>query len=165
ALCVVESVITETTGVVGGQVTIQCSFADKWYGKSNGKYFCGKKCDRYNDILVQTQKNKNYIERGRYIIHDNRYGDFTVTIKNLMMSDSGTYWCGLDTSIKDSYQEVHLTVTDAPLKLSTVTSRLHVSTKHSQTSPQHSQTSPQHSCHLETSVLVLHTEQSSEKRC
>uniref|UniRef100_A0A4W5PCA9 Immunoglobulin V-set domain-containing protein n=1 Tax=Hucho hucho TaxID=62062 RepID=A0A4W5PCA9_9TELE len=106
ALCVVESAITKVTGVVGGQVTIHCSYADKWYGKSNGKYFCGKKCDSYNDILVQTHKNKNYIERGRYAIHDKRNGDFTVTIKNLVKSDSGTYWCGLDRSIKDSYQEV-----------------------------------------------------------
>uniref|UniRef100_A0A4W5MIE6 Immunoglobulin domain-containing protein n=1 Tax=Hucho hucho TaxID=62062 RepID=A0A4W5MIE6_9TELE len=109
ALCVVESVITKVTGVVGGQVTIQCSYADKWYERSNDKYFCRKKCDSYNDILVQTQKNKNYIERGRYGIHDNRNGDFTVTIKNLVKSDSGTYWCGLDRSIKDSYQEVPTT--------------------------------------------------------
>ncbi|KAK6300994.1 hypothetical protein J4Q44_G00290920 [Coregonus suidteri] len=112
-LCVVESAITKVTGVVGGKVTIRCSHADKWFGKSNDKYFFGKKCDSYNDILVQTQKNKNYMERGRYAIHDNRDGDFTVTIKNLMKSDSGTYWCGVDRSIKDSYQEVHLTVTDA----------------------------------------------------
>eukprot|EP00063_Salmo_salar_P062562 XP_014037397.1 PREDICTED: CMRF35-like molecule 1 [Salmo salar] len=128
ALCVVESVITKATGVVGGQVTIQCSYADKWFVKSNDRYFCRKKCDSYNDILVQTQKNKNYIERGRYTIHDYRNGDFTVTIKNLMKSDSGTYWCGLDRYIKDSYQEVHLTVTDAPPKPSTVTSRPHFST-------------------------------------
>ncbi|XP_045565636.1 CMRF35-like molecule 5 isoform X3 [Salmo salar] len=128
ALCVVESVITKATGVVGGQVTIQCSYADKRFGKSNGKYFCSKKCDSYNDILVQTQKNKNYIEKGRYTIHDKRNGDFTVTIKNLVKSDSGTYWCGVDRSIKDSYQEVDLTVTDAPPKPSTVTSKPHVTT-------------------------------------
>uniref|UniRef100_A0A674BQ96 Immunoglobulin domain-containing protein n=1 Tax=Salmo trutta TaxID=8032 RepID=A0A674BQ96_SALTR len=128
ALCVVESVITKATGVVGGEVTIQCSYADKWFVKSNDKYFCRKKCDSYNDILVQTQKNKNYIEKGRYTIHDKRNGDFTVTIKNLMKSDSGTYWCGVDRSIKVSYQEVRLTVTDAPPKPSTVTSRPHFST-------------------------------------
>ncbi|XP_029601391.1 CMRF35-like molecule 1 [Salmo trutta] len=128
ALCVVESVITKAAGVVGGQVTIQCSYADKWFGKSNDKYFCRKNCDSYNDILVQTQKNKNYIERGRYTIHDKRNGDFTVTIKNLVKSDSGTYWCGVDRSIKVSYQEVRLTVTDAPPKPSTVTSRPNFST-------------------------------------
>ncbi|KAM9492058.1 uncharacterized protein ACWYII_004066 [Salvelinus alpinus] len=77
---------------------------------------------------VSSQKNKNYIESGRYSIHDNRYGYFTVTIKNLMKSDSGTYWCGVGRYGPDTLQEVHLTVTDAPLKLSTVTSRPHVST-------------------------------------
>ncbi|KAM9492065.1 uncharacterized protein ACWYII_004068 [Salvelinus alpinus] len=77
---------------------------------------------------VSSQKNKNYIESGRYSIHDNRYGYFTVTIKNLMKSDSGTYWCGVERYGPDTLQEVHLTVTDAPLKLSTVTSRPHVST-------------------------------------
>uniref|UniRef100_A0A674BQF7 Ig-like domain-containing protein n=1 Tax=Salmo trutta TaxID=8032 RepID=A0A674BQF7_SALTR len=140
ALCVVESVITKATGVVGGEVTIQCSYADKWFVKSNDKYFCRKKCDSYNDILVQTQKNKNYIERGRYTIHDKRNGDFTVTIKNLVKSDSGTYWCGVDRSIKVSYQEVRLTVTDAPPipTPSPLTSRPHVST----TLPNLSTTSP-----------------------
>ncbi|XP_071202662.1 location of vulva defective 1-like [Salvelinus alpinus] len=128
SLCVVESVITKVTGVVGGQVTIQCSYADTWFVKSIDKYFCRKKCDSYNDILVQTQNNKNYIERGRYAIHDNRYGDFTVTIKNLMKTDSGTYWCGVERYGPDTYQEVHLTVTDAPPKPSTVTSRPHFST-------------------------------------
>ncbi|XP_045061789.1 CMRF35-like molecule 5 [Coregonus clupeaformis] len=112
ALCVVESAITKVTGVVGGKVTIRCSHADKWFGKSNDKYFCGKKCDSYNDVLVKTQKNKNYIERGRYAIHDYRDGGFTVTIKNLMKSDSGTYWCGVERFGLDSFQEVQLTVTD-----------------------------------------------------
>ncbi|XP_029546022.1 CMRF35-like molecule 1 [Salmo trutta] len=109
ALCVVESDITKTTGVVGGQVTFVCSFL---LPGTNCKYFCNGKCSRNSDILIQTEDSNNYIKTGRYSIDDRGDGDFTVTISNLKTSDSGTYWCGVDRFFKDSYQEVHLTVTD-----------------------------------------------------
>ncbi|XP_071246055.1 CMRF35-like molecule 8 [Salvelinus alpinus] len=111
-------------GVVGGHVMFGCSFT---LAANNNKYFCRGTCsDR--DILVKTKGSKN-VSQDRYSIEDK--GDvFYVTIKNLMKTDSGTYWCGVDRSIKDSYQEVHLTVIVAPPTStpSPVTSRPHVST-------------------------------------
>ncbi|XP_055762519.1 uncharacterized protein LOC129839232 [Salvelinus fontinalis] len=104
ALCVVESDVMNVKGVVGGHVMFGCSFT---LAANNNKYFCRGTCsDR--DILVKTKGSKN-VSQDRYSIEDK--GDvFYVTIKNLMKTDSGTYWCGVDRSIKDSYQEVHLTV-------------------------------------------------------
>uniref|UniRef100_A0A8C7JLM3 CMRF35-like molecule 1 n=1 Tax=Oncorhynchus kisutch TaxID=8019 RepID=A0A8C7JLM3_ONCKI len=111
-------------GVVAGQVKIKCSHT--WAG-DNEKYFCKIKC-YHRDRLVQTEGNKNYIEKGRYTIEDLRNGVSYVTIKNLRKTDSGTYWCGVERYGPDTYQEVHLTVTDAPPRPSTVTSRPHVCT-------------------------------------
>ncbi|XP_071003822.1 CMRF35-like molecule 5 [Oncorhynchus clarkii lewisi] len=142
ALCVVVS--PGTKEVVGGHVMFSCSFF--WAG-TNNKYFCKGTCSG-RDILVETKRSKN-VTQGRYSIEDNRDGVFYVTIKNLMKSDSGTYWCGVERSGLDTYQEVNLTVTDAPptSTTSTVTSRRHVSTTLpdlSTTSPNTSSTLPNH---------------------
>ncbi|XP_064857153.1 hepatitis A virus cellular receptor 1-like [Oncorhynchus nerka] len=101
-----------------------CSFT---LAGNNNKYFCKGTCSG-RDILVETKRSKN-VTQGRYSIEDK--GDvFYVTIKSLMKTDSGTYWCGVERSGLDSYQKVHLTVTDAPPTSTTspVTSRRHVST-------------------------------------
>ncbi|CDQ94878.1 unnamed protein product, partial [Oncorhynchus mykiss] len=124
ALCVVESAGINVKDVVGGQVVFGCSFT---LAGNNNKYFCEGTCSG-RDILVETKRSKT-VTQGRYSIEDK--GDvFFVTIKNLMKSDSGTYWCGVERTIKDTFQKVYLTVTDAPptSTTSTVTSRRHVST-------------------------------------
>ncbi|XP_036804869.1 mucin-5AC [Oncorhynchus mykiss] len=102
-----------------------CSFT---LAGNNNKYFCKGTCSG-RDILVETKRSKT-VSQGRYSIEDNRDGVFYVTIKNLRKSDSGTYWCGVERTIKDTFQDVNLTVTGAPptSTTSTVTSRRHVST-------------------------------------
>ncbi|XP_029600520.1 CMRF35-like molecule 3 isoform X3 [Salmo trutta] len=132
ARCVVESAVTKE--VVGGQVTVGCSFT---LAGNNNKYFCKGTCSG-KDILVETKGIKN-ASQDRYSIEDK--GDvFYATIKDLRKSDSGTYWCGVDRTIKDTFQEVRLIVTDAPPipTPSPLTSRPHVST----TLPNLSTTSP-----------------------
>ncbi|XP_029594724.1 CMRF35-like molecule 1 isoform X2 [Salmo trutta] len=124
ALCVVESAVINVKDVVGGQVKITCSYS---WAENNEKYFCKREC-YHRDRLVQTKGNKHYLEKERYTIEDLRKGVFYVTIKNLRKSDSGTYWCGVRRFGPDTYQEVHLTVTDAPPKPSTITFRPHFST-------------------------------------
>ncbi|XP_071246053.1 uncharacterized protein [Salvelinus alpinus] len=120
ALCVDVSAVTKE--VVGGQVMFSCSFT--WAGTHN-KYFCNGTCSD-GDILVETKGSKN-VSQGRYRIED-KGNVFYLTIKNLMKTDSGTYWCGVRRYGLDTLQEVHLTVTDAPPKPSPVSSRPHVST-------------------------------------
>ncbi|KAL1005558.1 hypothetical protein UPYG_G00060660, partial [Umbra pygmaea] len=81
--------------------------------EGNNKYFCKDPCSD-KDILVQTKGSKN-VTQGRYNIFDdvqNRV--FFVTIKDLKKTDSGTYRCGVDRSIKDTYTDLYLTVNDAP---------------------------------------------------
>ncbi|XP_045568479.1 CMRF35-like molecule 8 [Salmo salar] len=110
ALCPAESEGLEVTGLVGGQVEIKCSHK---FAKGNKKYFCKDTCT-HSDILVQTEDSKKYIKTGRYSIDDRGDGDFTVTINNLKMSDSGTYKCGVDRFFIDTSQKVLLRVLDAP---------------------------------------------------
>ncbi|XP_045061790.1 CMRF35-like molecule 5 [Coregonus clupeaformis] len=105
AMSPAESEGLAVTGLEGGQVEIKCSHR---FAQSNKKYFCKDTCTG-SDILVQTD-SKNYIQRGRYSIDDIGDGDFTVTIKNLKMSDSGTYWCGVNRFFIDTTKEVLLTV-------------------------------------------------------
>uniref|UniRef100_A0A8C7JBE6 Immunoglobulin V-set domain-containing protein n=1 Tax=Oncorhynchus kisutch TaxID=8019 RepID=A0A8C7JBE6_ONCKI len=88
ALCVVGSAVTKE--VVGGQITVGCSFT---LAGNNNKYFCKGTCSG-RDILVETNGSKN-VSQDRYSIEDKGDGDFYVTIKNLMKTDSGTYWCGV----------------------------------------------------------------------
>ncbi|KAJ8001478.1 hypothetical protein DPEC_G00169910 [Dallia pectoralis] len=105
ALCVEASYHIKE--VEGGQVTFPCSFMLAW---DNYKYFCKGTCSG-KDILVKTNGGRN-VTQGRYSIEEYGRGHLFVTIKDLQKSDSGTYWCGVERSVKDTYQEVYLTVTD-----------------------------------------------------
>uniref|UniRef100_A0A4W5LL47 Ig-like domain-containing protein n=1 Tax=Hucho hucho TaxID=62062 RepID=A0A4W5LL47_9TELE len=68
----------------------------------------------------QVKIKSSHTWKERYTIDDLRNGVFHVTIKNLMKTDSGTYWCGVGRFGPDTYQEVHLTVTDGDLMFSGV---------------------------------------------
>lgn len=49
--------------------------------------------------LIQTTEQDRYVSEGRFAIRDNqRVKYFYVTIKNVNTADSGTYWCGSDTT-------------------------------------------------------------------
>ncbi|KAL1005561.1 hypothetical protein UPYG_G00060700 [Umbra pygmaea] len=120
ALCI-EASATNKMEVVGGDVRFSCSYI---WAEGNNKYFCKIRCSV--DFLVQTKGSEN-VTQGRYNIHDDvRNGLFYVTIKDLKKTDSGTYLCGVERSIIDTFTIVNLTVTDA--LYSTTNPRPHVST-------------------------------------
>ncbi|XP_034150355.1 CMRF35-like molecule 9 [Esox lucius] len=104
---VLSAVAIHSKKDVGGHGTFPCSFS---WASTNNKYFCKETCSG-EDILVETKGSRN-VTQGRYSIDDDGNGHVTVTIKDLKKSDSGTYWCGVERFGPDSYQEVHLTVTD-----------------------------------------------------
>ncbi|KAL6482058.1 hypothetical protein MHYP_G00101380 [Metynnis hypsauchen] len=102
----VEASDIRASGHVGGSVKINCShhFAD-----TNTKYFCRDSC-RDQHILIKSHQSPT----GRYRLEDLQNGVFIVTITDLQKSDTGTYWCGVDRYVKDTYHKVFLTVMDAP---------------------------------------------------
>ncbi|XP_036413517.1 CMRF35-like molecule 8 [Colossoma macropomum] len=109
-LTVLGSVMADTftlEGYVGGDIQIVCSFKN---ADDNVKYFCNAVCKTDEDILIQSSRNINPNTEGRYLLFDGGSGVFIVTISNLRKSDSGTYWCGVDRTFKDSFHKVILKV-------------------------------------------------------
>uniref|UniRef100_A0A671NKL8 Immunoglobulin domain-containing protein n=1 Tax=Sinocyclocheilus anshuiensis TaxID=1608454 RepID=A0A671NKL8_9TELE len=104
------------TASVGGDVTFHCSH---FMAHGNIKYFCRDSCVVKN-ILIQTNAGENPTRTGRYTIHDKR-SDFTVTIADLRLSDSGTYICAVDRLLKDTYTYVTLRVFEGKLLLTFLT--------------------------------------------
>ncbi|XP_049325497.1 polymeric immunoglobulin receptor-like [Astyanax mexicanus] len=79
--------------------------------KNNVKVFCMGKhpsiCDEYG-VRVSSERNR----RGRFSLSDDASsGIFTVSITDLREEDSGTYWCGEESSGSAIYTKVHLQVT------------------------------------------------------
>ncbi|XP_026189154.1 uncharacterized protein LOC113146096 [Mastacembelus armatus] len=91
-------------GTTGGQITVKCSesFQTSW------KTFCKDPCNR--NILIQTTGVRAH--SGRYSIKYER-GHFSVSITELIKSDSGRYRCGVSSA---PYVEFGITVVDALLE-------------------------------------------------
>ncbi|KAM9792667.1 uncharacterized protein ACB057_011223 [Neosynchiropus ocellatus] len=93
------------TRTEGENITITCSHS---IAHGNTKYFCRGECT-YSDVLI-TSKGPN---TAKYRITD-RGNNFDVTIYNLMVKDSGSYWCGIERVGPDTYARVDLTVAPKP---------------------------------------------------
>ncbi|KAM9492061.1 uncharacterized protein ACWYII_004067 isoform 3-T3 [Salvelinus alpinus] len=133
-VCVLSVVITNRA-TEGGNAHIQCPY-DRGY-ETNQKYL-SKGTYRDSVVVIQTQKQRHpaWTHQGRYSLCDNTERRvFTVTITNLTLEDSGTYWCGVNTWGPDQPTEVRLTVVRAPVppKPGPVTSRPLLSMTHPST--------------------------------
>ncbi|XP_066518399.1 polymeric immunoglobulin receptor-like isoform X2 [Hoplias malabaricus] len=95
------------TAYVGEDVTIQCPHDDAEYFL---KFFCKSECKSVSrDYIITSSTLHNPSTRGRFSLLEGS-GGFTVIISNLRMSDSGTYFCGVEGLLDDFLQEVFLTV-------------------------------------------------------
>lgn len=100
--------VLSVTGEERGEVTIKCSHGNAF---SNIKYFCEGAC-KYEDVLISSSETTKYNKK--YSIRDEG-NTFYVTISDLTVDDSRTYWCGVDRIGLDTYNEVVLTVTKGEL--------------------------------------------------
>ncbi|KAM9492056.1 polymeric immunoglobulin receptor-like isoform 2-T2 [Salvelinus alpinus] len=88
-----EKSVTETA-FLGGEATIRCNYSED--REDSVRYFC--KEDSESDCEYQIS-GTYYSELGRYSISKRRRERFsTVTIRDLTEDDTGTYWCGVETS-------------------------------------------------------------------
>ncbi|XP_027030519.2 CMRF35-like molecule 1 isoform X2 [Tachysurus fulvidraco] len=124
------------TGTEGGSVDISCKYAEGY--KYTSMYFCHDPCT-YSDVLIKSEKADQVTSKGRYSAINSVSGrSFSVTIRHLVLKDSGVYYCGVDkwgydklTKVKLTVSEVHVTVpvsTHAPV--STQNQRSEVTTSY-----------------------------------
>lgn len=93
-------------GLEGGETSFQCSHKLAW---NYNKYLCKDPCKGSGDTLVTVRPGRR-AESGRITLVDSANGVFTVTFSQLQLSDSRTYWCGVDRPGFDTFTAVHLTV-------------------------------------------------------
>lgn len=101
--------LNSVSAPVGGSVTFECSH---FLAFLSTKYFCRDSCAEEN-ILIQSETGENPTRRGRYSLNE-KGSDFTVTIADLRLSDSGTYVCAVERLLKDTYTYLTLHVTEVP---------------------------------------------------
>ncbi|KAF5889987.1 CMRF35-like molecule 1 isoform X1, partial [Clarias magur] len=105
--------VTTVTGYRGRSVQINCSYTSG-YEKST-KYLCRGGCSvvLIKDIPVDS---KSPAKDSRFSLHDDTTAKvFTINITDLRPEDEGTYWCGIQGTVYDSYTEIQLLVkTDDP---------------------------------------------------
>ncbi|KAM9390727.1 polymeric immunoglobulin receptor-like [Salvelinus alpinus] len=90
-----EKSVTETANL-GGEATIRCNYPEDH--EDSIKYFC-KEQDRFICNSMNSNSNKISDTVQRLSVSDNSRKRFsTVTIRDLTEDDTGTYWCGVETS-------------------------------------------------------------------
>ncbi|XP_055763003.1 polymeric immunoglobulin receptor-like [Salvelinus fontinalis] len=90
-----EKSVTETA-YLGGEATIRCNYPEDH--EDSTKYFC-KESNDFKTCVNMTSAHQTTAEAGRFSVSDNTGERFsTVTIRDLTEDDTGTYWCGVETS-------------------------------------------------------------------
>ncbi|XP_041582960.1 CMRF35-like molecule 1 isoform X6 [Vulpes lagopus] len=100
-------------GLVGGSLTVECRYAPTW--KTYSKWWCRGPIWRKCNILVQTKRSEQKVKKNKVSIRDNQKNfTFSVTMEELMQTDTDTYWCGIERSGTDLGVEVKVTIDPAP---------------------------------------------------
>ncbi|KAI4892578.1 hypothetical protein NFI96_013853 [Prochilodus magdalenae] len=99
----------QVTGREAVSISIQCRYRGE-STEGNGRVFCmGPQpsiCEK-GGVKVSSENDRN----GRFSLSDKASaGAFTVTITDLRVEDSGTYWCGEESFGSTIYTKVHLQV-------------------------------------------------------
>ncbi|XP_039082326.1 CMRF35-like molecule 1 isoform X3 [Hyaena hyaena] len=101
------------SGLVGGSLTVQCRYVQKW--QSHKKWWCRGAEWNSCRILVKTNGSEQEAQWKNVSIKDNQKNyTFTVTMVKLTKSDADTYWCGIEKYGTDHGAKVKVTINPAP---------------------------------------------------
>uniref|UniRef100_A0A8C7JNK6 Immunoglobulin domain-containing protein n=1 Tax=Oncorhynchus kisutch TaxID=8019 RepID=A0A8C7JNK6_ONCKI len=132
-----EKSVTETA-FLGGEATIRCNYPEDH--EDDIKYFC-KESNDFKTCVYMVAAHQTSAEAGRFSLSDNRTERFsTVTISDLTEDDTGTYWCGVETSRTE--QRYSTLITQVKLSPATPSSPTSSSTPGTSTYPVPSSISP-----------------------
>ncbi|XP_034363777.1 CMRF35-like molecule 5 [Arvicanthis niloticus] len=102
----------EVSGQEQGSLTVQCRYNSGW--KNYNKYWC-RGPERQCKILIETDGSEQLLLKNRVSIRDDQTDFiFTVTMKDLRMSDAGIYWCGITKAGYDPVFKVNVNIDPAP---------------------------------------------------
>ncbi|XP_063300478.1 uncharacterized protein LOC134590500 [Pelobates fuscus] len=96
----------EITVREGEEIFIKCNY-DKTRYVFAKKYWCHGEFSTQCNVLGDNDKRAS---SARLHIADNKWGTLSITMRNLVPEDSGTYWCGIEKAYADIMISVKLTV-------------------------------------------------------
>uniref|UniRef100_A0A671WZC1 Immunoglobulin domain-containing protein n=1 Tax=Sparus aurata TaxID=8175 RepID=A0A671WZC1_SPAAU len=114
------------THQTGETVQIKCPYPESHEHKE--KFLCKGETPLDCKKLIQTKGQDRYGSEGRFAIRDNqRVKYFYVTIKNVNTDDSGTYWCGSDTtSQRAKSRKILLSVGEYTERVTVILTQIHL---------------------------------------
>lgn len=96
-------------GVEQGSLTVQCQY-DPGY-EHYVKWWCRGAAWNNCRFVVKTTGSEKEVKEGRVSIRDNQKDrSFTVTMEELRLDDSDTYWCGIERTGTDLGNPVEVTI-------------------------------------------------------
>ena len=96
-------------GVEQGSLTVQCQY-DPGY-EHYVKWWCRGAAWNNCRFVVKTTGSEKEVKEGRVSIRDNQKDrSFTVTMEELRLDDSDTYWCGIERTGTDLGNKVEVTI-------------------------------------------------------
>ncbi|MXQ87037.1 hypothetical protein E5288_WYG007651 [Bos mutus] len=105
-------------GVEQGSLTVRCRY-DPGY-EHYVKWWCRGAAWNNCPFVIKTTGSEKEVKKGRVSIRDNwKDRSFTVTMEELRLDDSDTYWCGIEKTGTDLGNPVEVTIDPAPTTVPT----------------------------------------------
>ncbi|XP_040278106.1 CMRF35-like molecule 5 [Bufo bufo] len=106
---------TEKTriGRAGEDITILCNYARTRFAFYD-KFWCRGKWKSNCEVLCERKSSVNKCHDKRMSIADNKNGKLVITMRNLVLEDGGTYWCGIKKAYGNPMILVNLQIMDVP---------------------------------------------------
>ncbi|XP_069616188.1 polymeric immunoglobulin receptor-like [Ranitomeya imitator] len=101
------------TGKAGEDITIMCNY-DKTRFALYDKFWCRGEWRNNCVILCESKWSEQNCHDKRMSINDNRYGKLIITMRNIVVEDGGTYWCGIQKQYGNPMILVNLRIIDVP---------------------------------------------------